>query len=183
MSDRTAKRIVKLAVTIVIGTIAAVITTHQAMQTEQAAESAATGTTTVQEVIAVIDGDTIKTVDQMGTEHRVRIIGIDTPEIGRGGAADDCYAQDARTALAHLVDGRSVELVTDPSQGDVDKYDRLLRHVHTDAGNVAQILLKQGAGIEYTYNTPYIGQTEFRAAEAAAQGAGAGLWGACAPAH
>lgn len=179
MSDRTTKRIVKLAVTIVIGTIAAVITTHQAMQAEQPVGSAATGTTTVQDVVAVVDGDTIRTVDQMGTEHRVRIIGIDTPEIGRGGAADDCYAQDARTALADLVEARSVELVTDPSQGDVDKYDRLLRHVHTDAGNIAQILLEQGAGHEYTYDTPYIGQADFRAAEASARGAGAGLWGTC----
>lgn len=176
MNKRTANRLTKLAVTVAIATVAAIIAAQTATQANTALES---GSSSEQQVVAVVDGDTIKTLDGTGAENRVRIIGIDTPEIGRGGTADECYAQEARTALASFVDGQTIELVTDPSQGDVDKYGRLLRHVHTDAGNIAQLLLEQGAAHEYTYDDPYLGQTEFRAAEAAARDAGTGLWGSC----
>lgn len=183
MNKRTVNRLTKLAVTVAIAAVAAIIATHTATQANTDSTALESGSSSEQQVVAVVDGDTIKTIDGTGTENRVRIIGIDTPEIGRGGAADECYAQEARTVLASFVDGQTVELVTDPSQGDVDKYGRLLRHVHTDAGNIAQLLLEQGAAHEYTYDDPYLGQTEFRAAEAAARDAGNGLWGSCNTAH
>lgn len=53
------------------------------------------------EVVAVVDGDTIDVKTSTG-ESRVRIIGIDTPEIGRDGAAGDCYAIEARNFLDEL---------------------------------------------------------------------------------
>ncbi|MFD5600814.1 thermonuclease family protein [Leucobacter sp. NPDC058333] len=179
MKKRTATRLTKLAVTVAIATVATIFAVQNATQVDTDAQAPEPGTSSPQQVIAVVDGDTINTIDENGTKNRVRIIGINTPEIGRGGVADECYAQDARTALSNLVDGQKVELVTDPSQGDTDKYGRLLRHIHTDSGNIAQLLLEQGAGHEYTYNTPYAGHDDFRAAEAAARDAHIGLWGHC----
>ncbi|MBS3182391.1 thermonuclease family protein [Leucobacter manosquensis] len=180
MNKRTVTRITKLAVTLVAVTIAAVIAA-QNIDVDAPGSNLGTATdSSTQQVVAVIDGDTIKTVDAEGTVNRVRIIGIDTPELGKGGA-DECWAQEARTALVALLDGRDVDLISDPSQGDVDRYGRLLRHLHTDAGNVAEQLLEQGAGYEYTYSKPYIGQAELRSAESSARNAGAGLWGACTP--
>lgn len=131
------------------------------------------------EVVAVVDGDTIDVQLEDGTA-RIRLIGIDTPEVGRSaGAVDDCYAQEARTYLDELVYGQTVTLTTDPTQDQVDAYDRLLRYVTLDDQDVALAALTAGVGTEYTFNVPYQRQADYRAAEAAAQDAGAGLWGTC----
>lgn len=131
------------------------------------------------EVIAVVDGDTIN-VQTAGGEARVRLIGLDTPEINRDGGPDDCYAQEARDDLNALVYGQTVELRGDPTQDDTDRYGRLLRHVYIDGQSAALALLEAGAAHEYTYQVPYIGQAQHQAAEAEARAAELGMWGSCA---
>lgn len=130
------------------------------------------------EVIAVVDGDTIDVSTSAGTA-RVRLIGIDMPEIGRDGEPGECYATEARGFLDDLLYGRTVRLQSDSTQADADKYGRLLRHVVIDGKSAAVLALEAGAGYEYTYDVPYIGQLEHRDAENAAAAAGAGLWSAC----
>lgn len=129
-------------------------------------------------VVAVVDGDTIDVQTEAGRD-RVRLLGIDTPEIGRSGKPDDCYAQEARDELDALAYGKTVQLRADDSQGERDKYGRLLRHVSVDGQNVALTLIEDGAAREYTYRSAYDGQDEYRAAEQAARAAHAGLWGSC----
>lgn len=120
-------------------------------------------------VTRIIDGDTI---DVDG--ERVRILGIDTPEEG------ECYADKATAALAAMVDGRQVTLVADASQGDVDKYGRLLRYVEdADGTDAGLMLVAQGYAREYTYDAPHARQTAYRSAENAAQAQNLGLWGSC----
>ncbi|MCK2028064.1 thermonuclease family protein [Microbacterium sp. SSW1-47] len=134
--------------------------------------------TTTATVVAVVDGDTIDVQTSTG-EERVRLIGIDTPEISRDGGADDCYAQEARTYLDQLVHGHDVELVSDPTQADTDQYGRLLRHVLIEGQSAAQLAIEAGAGTEYTYDTPYDRRSDYLAAQDRAQDASAGLWSAC----
>lgn len=129
-------------------------------------------------VVAVVDGDTID-VDTGAGAQRVRIIGIDTPEIGRGGNTDECYAQEAREILDELIYRSDVELIADPTQADVDRCGRLLRHVRHDGHSIALTLIEAGAG-EYTYDAAYDGQEAYRAAQNAAERDGRGLWAACA---
>ncbi|MDF2917990.1 MAG: hypothetical protein K0S70_2207 [Microbacterium sp.] len=131
------------------------------------------------EVAAVIDGDTIEIRAAGGTE-RVRIIGIDTPEIGRDGAADECYAQEAREYVNAALYGRTVTIYPDTSQEDTDRYGRLLRHVLVDDRSIAEEAIAAGMGYEYTYDAPYGGQAAHKAAQEAAAAAGAGLWSVCA---
>ena len=135
-------------------------------------------TTDRAEVVAVIDGDTLK-VAMDGGEIRVRIIGIDTPEIGRDGEPSECYADEARRFVDELVYRRTVDLSPDLTQGDTDKYGRLLRHVYVDGTDVALAMLEAGAGREYTYDAPYAGRQAYQAAELDAREAGRGLWSAC----
>ena len=130
------------------------------------------------EVTAVVDGDTIA-VATAGGSTRVRLIGIDTPEIGRDGEPGDCYAEEARDFLDALLYGKTVELIGDPTQADVDRYGRLLRHVLVDGQSAALTALRAGAGYEYTFDTPYTDDQAHREAESAAEAAGAGLWSSC----
>ena len=77
-------------------------------------------------VARVVDGDTV----EMSTGATIRLIGIDTPEVGQCGYAP--AAQRLRT----LVEGQGVTL-TPGARDDVDRYGRLLRYLDvagTDAG-------------------------------------------------
>lgn len=156
----------------------ATVTTFQGCTDTPAPAPASDAAVELGEVIAVVDGDTIDVRTDQG-ESRVRLIGLDTPEINRSGGNEECYAQEARTELDTMLYGRTVELTTDPSQGDTDRYGRLLRHVTIDGQNAALALIASGAAHEYTYDTPYIGQAEYRDAETEARVGELGLWGAC----
>ena len=129
-------------------------------------------------VVAVVDGDTIDVATDDGTQ-RVRLIGIDTPEIGRGGETSECYADEARTFLDELLYGQEIKLVSDATQADVDTYGRLLRHVYVDGQSAAELAIAVGAGYEYTFDAPYNGRAANRAAERVAETSGAGLWSEC----
>lgn len=132
------------------------------------------------DVLSVYDGDTIA-VSLDGARERVRIIGIDAPEMARSGTAAECYAQPATSRLQHLMQSNRVHLLADPTQADRDRYDRLLRHVVLDGGgHVALILLEEGYVVERQYAAPYQWQPELRAAQERAQANGLGLWAACA---
>lgn len=130
------------------------------------------------EVVAVIDGDTIDVRTDDGTE-RVRLIGLNSPEIGRDGSQNECYAEEARDALNELLYGREVQLAADPTQADRDVYGRLLRHVFLHGRSAAVEVIAAGAAYEYTYDADYEHQAEHVAAENDAANAVRGLWGVC----
>lgn len=122
-------------------------------------------------VAGVIDGDTIDVLID-GERTRIRVIGIDTPERG------DCGYQEAASAMQSLVQSRDVHIEFDPTQGDTDRYNRLLRHVFTaDGVNVAEEIIARGLGREYTYAAPYAYVADHLAAQADAREQGLGVWG------
>jgi micrococcal nuclease len=123
-------------------------------------------------VVGVTDGDTIK-VRLNGTTERVRVIGIDTPEL----RSRDCWAQQAASRMQSLVQSKSVQLVADPTQDDRDRYGRLLRHVRlADGRSVAELLIAGGYGREYTYDRAYAGRAAHLRAQSAAKAAHRGIW-------
>ena len=131
-------------------------------------------------VVGVTDGDTIR-VRVDGRTERVRVIGIDTPEL-TGAGAPECFAQQAASAMQSLAQSRSVALEADPTQADRDRHGRLLRHVVLADGRLAaQVLIAGGFGREYTYAADYRHQAAFRNAQAQARSAARGIWSsACA---
>lgn len=136
-------------------------------------------------VSRVVDGDTL-VVTRAGQQERVRLIGIDTPESVRPGAPVECYGPESSAFAEQLLLGREVTLEADPSQGDYDAYDRRLAYVWYSAEPRSPELfnaqaVQSGMAREYTFAEPYQWRAEFLAAEAAAQSAQRGLWGACSP--
>jgi micrococcal nuclease len=90
-------------------------------------------------VSRVVDGDTIDAQLPDGSVLRVRLIGIDTPEVGA------CGADRATAALEQLVLGRAVTLVPDPTQGAQDRFGRSLFYVDRDDGlDAGRELLRTG---------------------------------------
>ncbi len=131
-------------------------------------------------VIRVIDGDTIEVMDNAGAELKVRLIGIDTPELAQAGKAAECFADEAKSQITLLLYGQIVELRSDPTQADRDRYDRLLRYVISkDGSNVNLEMIREGFAYEFTYDEPYLYQTEFKLAAQSAQALNLGLWREC----
>lgn len=130
-------------------------------------------------VVAVIDGDTIRVSEPDGRDlDRVRLARIDAPELGRDGQPDQCWAPQARTALARLTPvGATVTLHPDPAQPDRDRFGRLLRHVEHDGQDVGRELLEEGS----VRHSPARSHrtAKYAAAEARARSTPSGMWGHC----
>lgn len=123
-------------------------------------------------VVGVSDGDTLR-VTVNGATERLRIIGMDAPELSER----ECYAQAAASRMQSLVQSRDVRIAADPTQGDRDRYGRLLRHVYTlDGTNVAEALIAEGLAVEYTYSRHYDGRDDYLAAQDTAREESLGLW-------
>ena len=121
------------------------------------------------DVTSVTDGDTV-VVRINGTKERVRLIGIDTPEVDASKGVVECYGAEASDKTKALLSGARVRVETDTTQGERDTYGRLLGYVFLEDGtNVNQVLLQEGFAKEFTYNKTYKYQNEFRQAEAEAR--------------
>ncbi|MBB3043948.1 thermonuclease family protein [Nocardioides soli] len=139
------------------------------------------GAATRVRVTAVVDGDTIR-VETLGGRQlgRVRLLGIDAPEVAHPPTPAECYADQATDLLEELAPvGSTVQLVTDSGQPDRDRYDRLLRYVDHDDVDVAHELLARGAARRYEAAQDLAREDSYAAAADDAQEAPRGLWGTC----
>ena len=95
----------------------------------------------------VFDGDTLLLDDG----RKVRLIGIDTPELGREQRPAQPYAQQARQALTQLIDDLQGRVALQHGVERHDRYRRLLAHVFSPAGdNINAELLRRGLAVAYT---------------------------------
>ena len=127
-------------------------------------------------VVRVVDGDTIR-VNLNGKEVTIRMIGLDTPETKDPRKPVQCYGQEASNKAVQLLDGATVYLEVDPTQGTYDAYQRLLSYVWMSDGRLFnQLMIDEGYAFEYTYNKPYKYQAAFKNAERTAREQQRGLW-------
>lgn len=132
------------------------------------------------EVIRVVDGDTID-VEIGGREERVRLLGIDTPEVHvPDGESPDCFGAEASAYTAQLLgEGAAVRLERDVVGRD--DYGRLLAYVYRieDGTMVNEALVRQGYARPMRIEPNGIFAERFVAAAVAAEAGGLGLWAAC----
>jgi micrococcal nuclease len=127
-------------------------------------------------VVKVVDGDTI-TVFLNGKDEKVRILGINTPETVDPRKPVECFGKQASDKAKSILTNQKVRLMSDPAQDNIDKYGRLLRYVYLpDGTDFGLLLIQQGYAYEYTYDTPYKFQTEYKAAQKSAESNELGLW-------
>lgn len=114
----------------------------------------------------VADGDTFTCRDG----RRVRLLGMDTPELRQGEPGRQAHA-----ALRRLLpQGSTVRLESDVAPRD--RYGRDLAYVWTGSRMVNEVLVREGWAMLYTLppNVKYADRLE--RAQKAARAAGAGLW-------
>ena len=127
-------------------------------------------------VTKVVDGDTIA-INLGGTSETIRLIGINTPETVDPRKPVECFGKQASDEAKALLSGKKVRIEKDPTQGDRDKYGRLLAYVWRDDGLFFnEVMILQGYAYEYTYDKPYKYQPQFKANQATAKSQSKGLW-------
>lgn len=141
-------------------------------------------------VVRVVDGDTL-VVRREGagagsgstSEERVRMVGVDTPESVKPDSPEECFGREASSRTAELLpEGTTVLLEPDRTQGDRDRYDRLLRYVWVlPADSVAELVSLRlvAEGYAEAYRDRHARWQQFAEAQAAAADARLGLWSAC----
>lgn len=128
------------------------------------------------QVVRVVDGDTVRVLIN-GEEKTIRLIGMNTPETVDPRREVQCFGKEASNKARELLSDQIVYLESDVSQGDTDKYQRLLRYVWLpDGSNFNKLMIAEGYAYEYTYDLPYRYQKEFKDAQSEAQKVKRGLW-------
>ena len=127
-------------------------------------------------VTRVVDGDTIE-VSLNGKKEMVRLIGIDAPETVDPRKTIECFGKEASEKTKEILNGKIITLESDPTQGNRDKYGRLLRYVFINELNINKLMISEGFAHEYTYQSnPYKYQSEFENAQKQAKKSRVGLW-------
>jgi endonuclease YncB( thermonuclease family) len=120
-------------------------------------------------VVSVTDGDTIRVDYEGGNDEAVRLIGINSPEIG------ECFATQSTAALATMVAGGDVVMVRDVS--DRDQYGRLLRYLYLlDGTFVNEELVRQGFALANDYPPDTSQSDVLGLAQSQAESDGLGMW-------
>jgi micrococcal nuclease len=127
-------------------------------------------------VTYVYDGDTIKVRLESGKEKRVRLIGVDSPELNDPQEPSRLLAFLARRFVSWKLNQQPVRLTRDKEEADA--YGRLLAFVWTnDRTMFNETLVREGyarAYLKYPFDEAV--KTRLREAEAEARRAGRGLW-------
>lgn len=129
-------------------------------------------------ILRVVDGDTVDVQIDGGSTARVRLLGIDTPEVHNG---VECGGRAASRAAERLLPaGSPVVLVPDPTQALVDRYDRILRYVMKGGDDINRVLVAQGYATVYVYDDqPFQRTKSYFAAQSTAKVQHRGIWGRC----
>jgi endonuclease YncB( thermonuclease family) len=122
-------------------------------------------------VTRVIDGDTI----DVSTVGRVRLLGIDAPEVGHGFDTAAPFGREARDRLTSMVLHRWVRLEREGPI--VDSYNRHLAYVMREDGVFVNAALVRDGLARVTARLPLTRLDELKGAEAEAQRARRGMWG------
>jgi len=153
---------------------------------EQGIESTYTVTIT-----KVVDGDTMDVRFQNGSTDRIRLLGVDTPEVhtdvdpaeyegipesGQGRNWLQGWGDNASSYAKSQLTDETVTIAFDRQSPNRGGYDRLLVYVYIDNETIfnRQLLIN---GYARLYDSEFNKRDEFTAAEATAQSENVGLWG------
>ena len=123
----------------------------------------------------VVDGDTLL----LQSGERVRLIGVDTPEIKHPKKPVEYFGKEASAFTRRVVEEKRVRLEFDQAnaaRGHKDRYGRTLAYVFLENGTLLNAeIIKQGYGHAYT-QFPFSRMEEFRRLEREAREEQRGLW-------
>lgn len=134
-------------------------------------------------VVKVIDGDTVDVRVEDGSRLRVRLLGIDAPEVAHGADAGTCGGDQSLGRARELLRDKQVVLLADPTQVTTDRFGRRLAYVEIDGEDVGRRLIFEGwatAWYPAQARRP-VRHDRYRSVQAEAEAARRGIWAFCPP--
>ena len=136
-------------------------------------------------VACVLDGDTFDVGECGEGGERIRMLGIDAPEIAHPGNDEECWGNEAGCELQTRIEGSTVLLTFDKTCEGV--FGRTLAYVweidgdtDTERVSVNQQLVEEGHVRVYAEEFgQIIFQAEYEQSQATAMSRGLGLWAVC----
>ncbi|HUK62792.1 MAG TPA: thermonuclease family protein [Dongiaceae bacterium] len=128
-------------------------------------------------VIHVVDGDTLLARFRDGHVEKVRLLGVDTPEVVDPRKPVQCFGPEASAFSKARLTGRRALLELDAEPRD--KYGRLLAYLIVKGHRFDDELLVRGYARFLVIPPNGSHARALLRAELAARAAGRGLWGAC----
>ena len=121
----------------------------------------------------VVDGDTLLLADG----EKVRLIGINAPELARKQRAPEAYSKRAKARLKALVESSNSKLYLQYGSETQDRYRRSLAHIYDrDGRNLIERLLEEGLGFAIVF-PPNLEHIDcYQRAEQRAQERKEGIW-------
>jgi micrococcal nuclease len=144
----TPSRLTRAAAVLILGLTASVLSAAEAYDAR---------------VVHVADGDTVTVLRNGHDQVRIRLSGIDAPELHQD------FGRQAKALMSQLVYGRAVRV----SVRDHDRYGRTVARLDLDGQDVGLSMLRAGLAWHYTH---YDSDPAYASAEAAARSQRAGLW-------
>ncbi len=120
-------------------------------------------------VTYVFDGDTVKLADG----GRVRLVGIDAPELGGRGRPTQPYGRKSQFYLNDLVVGQTIDI----RRLGVDRYGRILGEIFLEGRNINLMMVEAGMAEVYRGRMePGLDADMYRRAEESARRDRRGIW-------
>jgi endonuclease YncB( thermonuclease family) len=120
----------------------------------------------------VADGDTVIAVTNNQTKVRIRLLGIDAPEVPHGSKPGQSYGEEARDYLDHLIGGKTVRV---DAYGP-DRYHRVLGVIWDGPVNINLLMVAVGYAEVYRGTPCRAYCRELEQAEAKARRDRVGIW-------
>ena len=136
------------------------------------ATAAGTPRTLVARVERVTDGDSVIAVTDNHTKLRIRLLGIDAPELSHNGRPGQPYADEARDYLDHLIGGKTIQV---DAYGR-DQYNRVLGVLWDEQLNVNLLMVAMGYAEIYRGAPCLVQCRELVTAETKARQDRVGMW-------
>ena len=129
-------------------------------------------------VVSVLDGDTVEVdaPDGRSAATRVRLLGIDAPEMNYENRRPACFAEEATAFTRELTAGKRVIVHLDETERTRGNYGRLLAYLELPGGTVLnEVLLAEGyAYADLRFQHSYF--HKYGQLEASARALRKGLW-------
>ena len=122
-------------------------------------------------VAYVYDGDTVRLDDG----RRVRLIGINAPEMQKVGVSGEAFAEESHAILRDLLSRGDVSLRL--GRESQDRYKRWLGHLYVGSLLVAEYMLDQGAAFHVVIPPNDLYSQCLQSAESRAEQSEVGIWG------
>lgn len=121
-------------------------------------------------VVKITDGDTVV----LENGYKIRLIGIDAPELSHNGNKAECYSNESTDKLSNLILNKYVKLEKDRT--DEDRYKRKLRYIYLDNTLINEVMVKDGFAKSYPYPPDVKYQDQIELAQKSAKSNSIGMW-------